>query len=114
MCNQVLTLAWEVVDNRYLNHSVGCRLLLHGSTSYVDEHLSSEGWVVNLHIKLEELVVGLATDTLTSEVYTMTNIVESINALYLEYVCLVACEVWVSLDSLCNLSMNTEWSWPRF
>ena len=32
-----------------------------------------------------------------------TNIVESVNRLYCEYVSLVACEVWVSLDSLSDL-----------
>ena len=104
MCDKALTIAWEHIDNRNLNHCVATRLLLERSTCYVDEYLCSKSRVVNLHVELEELVVCLTRNTLTSEVYAMTNIIECVNALYLEYVCLITCEVWVSLDSLCNLS----------
>ena len=103
MCDKALTIAWEHIDYRNLNHCVATWLLLERSTCYVYEYLCGKSRVINLHVELEELVVCLTTYALTSEVYAMTNVVKCVNALYLEYVSLVACEVWVSLDCFCNL-----------
>ena len=104
MSDELLTVTWEIVDDGNLNHGVATWLLLHGGTCNIDEHLSSEGRVVNLHIELEELVVGLATDALASEVDTVTYVIEGIDALYLEDMGLIVGEVWVCLDSLGDLS----------
>ena len=61
VADDVLAVAGEVVDDGNLNHRVATWLLAHGGTSHIDEHLSREGRIVNLHVELEELVVGFAT-----------------------------------------------------
>ena len=99
VADDALAIAGQIVDDGNLYHRVGTGLLLHAGASNVDKYLGGKCGVVDLHVELEELVVGLATYTLANEVYTMTYIVECINALYLEDVSLVACEVGVSLDS---------------
>ena len=103
MCYEFFLVAWQHVDDRNLNHSVTTWLLLERSTCHINKHLCCEGRVVNLHIEFEELVVGLTTDTLTSKVYSMTNIIESINAINSEDMSLIISKVWVSFDSLCYL-----------
>ena len=62
MLNQVSTIARQHVDDGYLDHRVATRLQAHGGTGHVDQYLTREGGVVNAHIELQALVLGLAAD----------------------------------------------------
>ena len=59
-CNDFLTSSWQHVDNWNLWHGVATWLETERSTSYVNQYLSGEGWVVDAHVELETLVLGLA------------------------------------------------------
>lgn len=89
MADDVLALAGEHVDDGQLNHGVAAGLLTHGGTGHVNEYLGGQGGVVNLHVELEELVVGLSTDTLAHEVDAVADIVEGVHAFHLKDVGLV-------------------------
>ena len=101
--DEVGTVAWQHVDDRNLDHGVATWLQAHRGTSYVDQHLTSQCRVVNLHVELHALVLGLTADTLADKVYAMSHIANVINAFYLEDVCLVVGKVRVGLDVLSNL-----------
>ena len=58
--NDVFFVAWQHVDNGNLNHGVGSWLLFECGTTHVDQYLCGKCWVVDLHVELKELVVGLA------------------------------------------------------
>ena len=98
MAYQILAIARQHIDNRNLNHGVATRLLMHGSTSHVDQHLTCQSGVVDAHIELQTLVLGFSTHTLAHQMYTMTHVTHIVNALHLENVSLVVGEIGVGLD----------------
>ena len=57
MGNQFFAIAVQKIDHGDFNHGVTTRLLLHGSTCRTYQHLSGEGWVVDAHVELEQLVL---------------------------------------------------------
>ena len=103
MLNQVGTIAWQHVDDRNLNHRVAAWLQTHRGTSHVNQNLTSQCRIVNLHIELHALVLSLSADTLADEVHTVTHIANVIDALYLEDVSLIVSKVGVCLDVLGDL-----------
>ena len=107
MADYLFAVAWKIVDDRNLNHRVGTGLLLHRGTGSIDEHLSSEGRIVNFHVELKELIVRLSAHALTNEVHAMTDIVQGIHALHLEDMRLIICKIGVSLDGLRAPSSNS-------
>ena len=100
MFDEVGAVAWEHVDDGNLDHRVAGRLEAHGGTSDIDQNLTGEGRIVDLHVELQTLVLGLTADALADEVDTMTHVANIIDALYLEDVRLVVREIGVSLDIL--------------
>ena len=103
MLDEVGTVAGQHVDNRNLDHGVTAGLQAHRGTGYIDQYLSGEGWVVDLHVELEALVLSLSADALAYEVYAVAHVANIVNAGYLEYVGFVAGEVGVCLDGCCHL-----------
>ena len=97
MFDEVGTIAREHVDNGNLDHGVASGLQTHRGTGHVDQHLTCESRVVDAHVKLQTLVLGLTTDTLAHEVHTMTHVAHVVNAGYLEHVGLIAGEVGIGL-----------------
>ena len=67
MLDEVGTVAWQHVDDGNLNHRVAAWLQTLRGTSHVDQYLSGQCGVVNLHVELEALVLGLSTDTLAHD-----------------------------------------------
>ena len=55
MLYQVGTLTGEHVDDRYLYHRVASGLLAQRCACHVHQHLTGEGGIVDLHVKLKEL-----------------------------------------------------------
>ena len=98
MLDKVSTITWEHIDHRNLDHCVATWLQAHGSTSHVNQYLTREGGVVDAHIELETLILCLSANTLAYKVYTMAHIAYVVDALHLEYMCLVAGKVRISLD----------------
>lgn len=47
MTDKLFAVARQKVDNRNLNHCVGTRLLLHGSTSHTNKHLSGQCRIID-------------------------------------------------------------------
>jgi len=103
MLDEVSTVARQHVDDGNLNHGVAGRLQAHRGTSNVDQYLTCEGRIVDLHVELQALVLGLSADTLAHEVHTVAHIANVVDAFYLEYVGLVRGEVGVGLDVLSHL-----------
>ena len=93
MLDEVGTIAWQHVDDRNLDHRIAAWLQAHRSTGHVDQHLTSQCRVVNLHVELHALVLGLSADALANKVHAMSHIANVINALYLEDVRLVVGKV---------------------
>ena len=73
--------AGEEVDDGNLNHGVGSGGETHGCAGYAYEELGGEGGIVDAHAELEALVLSLARDTLAHHVYTVTHILDCIDAL---------------------------------
>ena len=103
MFDEVGAVAWEHVDDGNLDHRVAGGLEAHRGASDIDQNLTGEGRIVDLHVELQTLVLGLTADALADEVDTMTHVANIIDALYLEDVRLVAGEIGVSLDILRDL-----------
>lgn len=96
--HEVGAVAGEHVDDGNLNHGVAAGLLAHGGAGYVDEYLTGEGGVVDAHVELQTLVLGLAADAFAHEVDTVAHVADGIYALYGKDVGLVVGEVGVGLD----------------
>ena len=103
MLDEVGTVARQHVDDGNLNHRVAGGLQAHRGTSNVDQYLTCEVRIVDLHVELEALVLRLSADTLAHEVHTVTHITNVVDALYLEHVGLVRGEVGVGLDVFSDL-----------
>lgn len=97
--DQVHLIAREIVDRRDFDERIASWLLLKYGTGGSHEDLTRQGRIIDTHIELEALVLRCTRDTLTDEVDAVSDIVESINALDLLNVCLIACEIRVGLDS---------------
>ena len=100
MLDEVGTVAREHVDNGNLDHGVASGLQTHRGASHVNQYLTRKGGVVDLHVELKTLVLGLTANTLAHQVNTMAHVANIVNALYLEHVGLVRSEVGVGLDVL--------------
>ena len=103
MLNEVGAIAGEHIDDRNLNHRIAAGLKAHRGTGHVDKYLTGKGGVVDAHVELQALVLGLAADTFAYEVDTMTHVAHIVNALNLENVGFVAGEVGICLDGGCHL-----------
>ena len=116
MFYQVGALAGQHVDDGNLNHRIASGLQAHGGASHIDQHLTGQGGVVDLHVELQALVLGLTRDTLAHQVHTMSHVAHIVDALYLEDMRLVRGEVGVGLDVLGDLFQRVavfhpgEWS----
>ena len=66
MRDELLAVAFEIVNHWNLNHSVAAGLLAHRGTSHVDKHLAGEGGVVDAHVELKALVLRLAAHSLAN------------------------------------------------
>ena len=103
MRDELLAVAFEIVNHWNLNHGVATGLLAHRGASHVDKYLTGEGGVVDAHVELKALVLCLTANTLANQIYTVTHITHIVNRGYLEHVSLVVGEIWVGLDGLCHL-----------
>ena len=74
MGNPLFAVAGKEVDNGNLNHRVAAGLQTGGGTCHTYQYLGGEGGVVDAHVELEALVLGLARYTLANEVHTVTHI----------------------------------------
>ena len=52
MSYQLFAVALKHINDRYLNHGVAARLLVHRGACHVHQHLSGKCRVVDAHIKL--------------------------------------------------------------
>ena len=100
MLDEVCAFAGEHVDDGNLYHRIAAGLQAHRGTGYVDEYLTCEGGVVDAHVELQTLVLGLAADTLADEVHAVAHVTDVVDALHLEHVGLVGGEVGIGLDVL--------------
>lgn len=75
MTDNLLAVAGQIIYDGNLYHGVSTGLLLECSTSGINQNLSCEGGVVDLHIEFEELVMRLTAYALANQVYSVANIV---------------------------------------
>ena len=87
--NPAVAVAGQEVDDRNLNHGVAARTLAHSCTSDTDKNLTRECRIVYRHVEFETLAVCLSRHSLAHHIHTMTDILERINALHGNDVCLV-------------------------
>ena len=62
MLDEIGAVAWQHVDDGNLNHRVAAWLQAHRGASHVDKHLTCQSRIVNLHVELQTLVLGLTAD----------------------------------------------------
>ena len=62
MFDEVGAVAWEHVDDGNLDHRVAGGLEAHRGASDIDQNLTGEGGIVDLHVELQTLVLGLTAD----------------------------------------------------
>ena len=98
MCNQLFAVAGQHVDDRDFNHGVASRALLHGSTGHVDQHLSRQCRVVDVHVEFEQLVLRLAGNAFAGQVHAVSHVFQVVDAGHLHHVGLVTGKVGVGLD----------------
>ena len=72
MRNQFLTVAAQQINYRNFNHGITSGLLFHGGTCHANQHLCGKSRIINLHVKLEQLIMGLARYPFTNQVNAMT------------------------------------------
>ena len=104
VCNMLLLITIQQVDERNLNHGVTTWALAHCSTCATYKHLRCECRVIDSHIELEQLVLCGSRYALACEVDTMTHIEQVVNRWYESDMCLVIDEVWIGLDGSSHLS----------
>ncbi len=102
MTNDVLTIARQIVYDGNLYHGVSTWLLLECCTGSIYQYLSSKGGVIDFHVELEELVVGLTTYALANQIHTMAYIVQLIYTLNLKDMRLIASKIGVGFDGCRN------------
>ena len=66
MRDELLAVAFKIVNHRNLNHGVATGLLAHRGTGNIDEYLTGEGGVVDAHVELQSLVLCLTAYTLAN------------------------------------------------
>ena len=66
MRDELLAVAFEIVNHWNLNHGVATRLLAHRGTGNVDKYLTGEGRVVDAHVELKALVLCLTAYALAN------------------------------------------------
>ena len=101
MTDDVLAIAWQIVNYGNLDHGVGAWLLPECGTGGVYQYLRGKCGIVDLHIELEELVMRLTAYTFTDQVYAVAYVIQLINTIYMEDVGLVTGELGVGLNGCC-------------
>ena len=100
---EVFSIALEHVDDGYLYHGIAAGLQTHGSTGHIYQHLTREGGIVDTHVELQTLVLGLTAHSLAHQVDTMSHVAHVINTLYLKDMSLIVGKIGVCLDGLGHL-----------
>ena len=98
MLYQVCTVARQHVYDRNLYHCITTWLQTFRCTGYIDQHLSSQCRIINLHIEFQALVLCLSTDALAYQMYTVSHVAHVINTLHLEHMRFIVGEIGVGLD----------------
>ena len=91
--NELLQLDSSQVERRNLRQGVAAGLLLNYCAGAGCQHLTGEGWVVDLHSELETLVLSLAAHALAFEEDAVSHIAEVVDVGHLVYVRVVVAEV---------------------
>ena len=72
MGNQFLTVAAQQINYRNFDHGITSGLLFHGGACHANQHLRGKSRIINLHVKLEQLIVSLARYPFANQVNAMT------------------------------------------
>ena len=103
VCNMLLPVTAQQVDERNFNHCVATWSLAHCGTCTANKHLGCQRGVVDAHIELEQLILCCTRNTLAGEVHAVTHIKQIVNARNFLDVRLVIDKIWVGLYGCCNL-----------
>ena len=112
MRDDVLACSWHHIDYRNLNHRIAAGLQTHRGAGHVHQHLTRQGGVVDAHIKLHALVLGLTRDSLAHQVDAMAHVADGINAVDGEHMSFIVSEIGVSLDVFGHLFEGADSSYP--
>ena len=102
MSHKVFALSVEEVYDRHFDKCVTARLLAHCRAGGANKYLSREGRVVNVHVKLEKLVLGLSAHPLAGKVYPVSHVNHIIHACHLLHMGFVVHEIGVGLYGVLN------------
>lgn len=98
MGNQFLTVAAQQINYRNFNHGITSGLLFHGGACHANQHLRGKSRIINLHVKLEQLIVSLARYPFANQVNAMTHVVQIVHTWNLFYMCFVIYKIRIRLD----------------
>ena len=98
MGNQFLTVAAQQINYRNFDHGITSGLLFHGGACHANQHLRGKSRIINLHVKLEQLIVSLARYPFANQVNAMTYVVQIVHTWNLFYMCLVIYKIRIRLD----------------
>ena len=101
--DQCFGIAGKEIDGGKFDHGLGTEVTTgfeaESGTGTGDEDLTGERRVVDGHIKLKTLVMGVAGNAVTDKVDTMSDVIEGIDTLDRDDVGLVVCEIVICQNS---------------
>ena len=82
MGNQFFVLARKQVDDRYFYHRVATGLLFHRGTGHANQYLSRQRRIVDMHVELEQLVLGFSGYAFACQVDAVSHVQQLVYTRY--------------------------------
>ena len=98
MGNQFFALARKQVDDRYFYHRVATGLLFHRGTGHANQYLSRQRRIVDMHVELEQLVLGLSGYAFACQVDTVSHVQQLVYTRYFYDVGFIVDEIGIGFD----------------
>ena len=98
MGNQFFALARKQVDDRYFYHRVATGLLFHRGTGHANQYLSRQRRIVDMHVELEQLVLGFSGYAFACQVDAVSHVQQLVYTRYFYDVGFIVDEIGIGFD----------------
>ena len=98
MGNQFFVLARKQVDDRYFYHRVATGLLFHRGTGHANQYLSRQRRIVDMHVELEQLVLGFSGYAFACQVDAVSHVQQLVYTRYFYDVGFIVDEIGIGFD----------------
>ena len=107
MGNQFFVLARKQVDDRYFYHRVATGLLFHRGTGHANQYLSRQRRIVDMHVELEQLVLGFSGYAFACQVDAVSHVQQLVYTRYFYDVGFIVDEIGIGFE----YPYRWGWSW---